>query len=303
MKGGIEEIHEFLKNTTFQKKMDEAKDKYLSIFICALKPNSNKKVSTSLIKAYGFLNKIGKEIFSEKYRYLLDESNDYKIIRSEPGFNIPVKKDDLTDLLDLLIKDNEKNKLGFFIDVSHKNPFSKNQFIKTQFKNIPPDVDKNFAKNMFNSFGEIQDIYHKDGIWTVLFQKINWFLPYAYHQHLKTGSKDRWFSLGEALCSFSSKLPCSNCHIKGHPKQKCPGEPLLQKLGKEEKDKKEEPKNPIQTKQKTDKIVKIIADSGSDSDLDISSDDVRIDIQPKKNNSKTSTIKEQGYNTRKGEER
>jgi len=283
MKGGVEEIQEFLKNTTFQKKMEEAKDKYLSIFICELKPKTNKKVSTSLIKAYAFLNKIGKEIISKNYGYLLDESNDYKIIRSEPGFNIPVKKDDLTDLLDLLIKDNEKNKLGFFIDVSHKNPFSNNQFIKIQFKNIPPDVDKIFAKNMFNTFGEIQDIYHKDGIWTVLFQKINWSLPYAYHQHIKTGSKDRWFSLGEALCSFSSKIPCSNCHIKGHSKLKCPGQPLLEKLGKEEKDQKEEPKKPIPTKQKKDSVVQMLGESGSDSDLDISSDvDVKIETPPKR---------------------
>jgi hypothetical protein len=289
MIGGIEEIQEFLKNTTFQQKMEEAEDKYRSIFICALKSNSNKKIATSLKRAYEFLDKIGKEIFSKRYAYLLDESNDFKIIRSEPGFNIPVKKDDLNGLLDLLIKGNEKDKLGFFIDMSHKNPFSKNQFIKTQFKNIPPDVDKDLAKNMFNSFGEIQEIYHKDGIWTVLFQQINWLLPYAHHQHLKAGSKDRWFTLGNAQCSFASKIPCSNCHIIGHSKSKCPGDQLIDKLKKEQTSKKNDPKNPIHTKEKDNSFSDLLVD------LDISDiDQNKTPSKQKKplpNLNKASTIK------------
>lgn len=225
-------------------------------------------MATSLNKAYEFLNH-GKEIISKNYPYLIDESNDFKITRSEPGFNIPVKKSDFSDLMNLLNKTNEEKKLGFFIDLSHKSPYSNNQFIKTQFKNIPPHVDIKLAKNIFNSFGEIYDLHHKDGIWTVLYTKINWSLPYAHHQHQKTGSKERWFSLGNiVLCSFSSKIPCSKCHIKGHTKQNCPGAPLLEKLGIESLNNKDPPKDtPIKSKPKKKDLVSL----DSSSDLDVSS--------------------------------
>lgn len=267
-------------------------------------------MATSLQRAYEFLNH-GKEIIVKKYPYLIDESNDFKIVRSEPGFNIPVKKSDFTDLMDLLNKTNEEKKSGFFIDLSHKSPYSNNQFIKTQFKNIPPDVDKKLAKIIFNKFGEINDVYHKDGIWTVLYSKINWSLPYAHHQHLRTGSKDRWFSLGNtALCSFSSKIPCSKCHIKGHTKQNCPGDPLLEKLEKELISKKDVPKNPSKPKNK-EKDKEISVDSSSD--LDISSVDLNNTFKsptkekdmpiPKKNKGNTpkkEVKKSQGKSEKKG---
>lgn len=196
--------------------------------------------------------------------YLLDESNDFKILRSEPGFNIPVLKEDFSNLMDLLNKANEEKKLGFFIDVSHKSPYSENHLIKTQFKNIPPNIDKSAAKKMFHKFGEIKDIYHKDGIWTVMYEEINWCLPYAFHIHSTTGSKNRWFPLHQALCSFSSKIPCSKCKIKGHHESSCPGASLI-KLLEETNSKEDKQKQPIQPNKKPQ------TKESSDSDVDESS--------------------------------
>lgn len=298
---GEKTIQEFFKQSVFQKEMAKAKS-YLAIFICALNPKNQKKIGTSLLKAKQFLDNVGKKEITEMCPYLLDENKDFKILRSEPGFNIPVLKNDLSALMELLNKANEENKSGFFIDISHKSPFSENHLIKTQFKNIPPNVDSNLAKKIFSDFGDIHQVYHKDGIWTILYEKINWFLPYALQVHITNGSKNRWFPLGDssALCSFSSKTPCSKCKIKGHAERSCPGEYLISKLKgkkntKEKNDTKEKIKSPSNqrtTRSQNKKSISVVLDdSDSFSDLDISEYKINLKNQeesppPKKNKDK-----------------
>jgi len=88
-------------------------------------------------------------------------------------------------------------------------------------------------KSIFSEFGNIHDLHHKDGIWTVLFTSLNPTLPLMYHLHLDNGSKNRWFDVEGSLVSFASRTPCSKCKIKGHSSSSCPGDPLIKLLNKE----------------------------------------------------------------------
>jgi len=153
------------------------------------------------------------------------------------GFNLSVKKEDFSELVILLNSANKKlieeKKIRFFIDRSHECPNSENNLVKIQFKNIPLNVDKERGKKIFQEFGDIEDLYHKEGIWTILYTKIIWILPFMFQKQLETGSKNRWFKVEDTYCSFSSKTTCLNCKIKGHIQQSCPGETLISKLRKE----------------------------------------------------------------------
>jgi RNAse (barnase) inhibitor barstar len=253
----------FLKSTTFQKVMAEGKKEFpIAIFICRLNPK-NKKIHTTKDIVINLLSKVKKQI-SEKYDYLLDEDKNFKIIKINMGFHIPVKNDDLKELLLLLdsakkeLFDHEK--ISLFIDLSHKSLNSDINFIKVQFKNIPPNIDKNLGKKIFSEFGEIQDLYHKDGIWTIIYSKILWYLPYKFNKHLEISPKNRWFMVSDALCSFSSKSPCSLCKIKGHSTLNCPGESLISKLDKKNT-KIGKPKNLIETKNDSSEDLLVSIDS------------------------------------------
>jgi len=234
-------IDNFLKKSNFQKMMEVGKNKFpLAIFVCRLNPKkTNKKMDTTADLMNKLLNRC-KDKLAEKFPYLIDEEKNFKFSKINQGFNIPVKKEDFNDLMDLLKLANKEmieiDNINFFIDISHVSPITGNSFTKTQFKNIPPDNDKETLKNIFSDFGNINDLYHKDGIWTVLFSSLNPTLPLMYHLHLETTPKSRWFDVGGALASFSGKTPCSNCRIRGHTKSSCPGDSLISMLKKEKQD-------------------------------------------------------------------
>ena len=142
-----EYINTQVQNSKLKKIMEAGKNNFPSaIFCCGLNPkNLKKKTEISADLLTKFLNGCIDE-FAEKYPYLLDEEKNFKFAKIKQGFNIPVKRDDLRDLLDLLEKANKnfakKNNINFFIAESHISPISGNSFTKTQFKNIPPDQNK-----------------------------------------------------------------------------------------------------------------------------------------------------------------
>ena len=226
-----ENINEFLKNSKFKKNIDEGKALFTSaIFICKLN-TKKKRIAIPKETLKDFLSSC--KDFLKEYTYLLDENGGFKFTKLNIGYNLPVKKDDLQPLLDILIKAKEeyfnKKDILLSIEMSHKDPNSEFQYIKTQFKNMPSHLNKYTTKETLETFGEIKDLHIEDGIWTILYSKINWFLPYMYHLHLKK-SKVRWFNIDHISISFSSKATCKKCKIPGHSKPSCPGDILISKI-------------------------------------------------------------------------
>lgn len=223
-------VDEFLKKSKFSKIMEEGKKLFpIAIFITRLN-TKNKKIATSRDLITKFLMGV-KEKILQKYSYLVDEKDNFHIIKLNLGWHIPIKSEDLEEILNLLNEANKISKEKYFIELSHKSPNSENSFAKVQFKNIPLNIDnQEKAKSLFEEFGSIENLYYKEGIWTILFAKLEFLLPLAYSITLESNPKSRWFKIGDALCLFTSKVPCSKCKIRGHSNSCCPGESLISKL-------------------------------------------------------------------------
>lgn len=227
---------DFFKGTKLLQLVQEGQEKFShAIFISRLN-NHNKKIRTSREDALKLLAR-AKDIISNKWPYLIDEYGDFMINKVNLGFNIPIGPSDDEELLHYLKKANEvllkEEGIKFFIEKSHIRPDNGHKLIKTQFKDLPPNFNTLKIKDSFSIFGNIKEVSKKDGVWTVLFDKLKWYLPLKYYQHQQSKSKNRWFEIQGFKCSFASNAPCSLCSIKGHDAYGCPGDPLIEKLKEE----------------------------------------------------------------------
>jgi hypothetical protein len=219
---------EFCKTKTNFKMMAEKSKEIWNkpIFICKLS-QKGRKINLPKNELIPLFERVLPQI-KEKFSYLMDENGSYRVHKTTIGFNIPVKKKDFQELMHLLVA-NSKGQIQYYITESYVCPHLDLHSSMVQFRDLPPEIDK----KIFSDFGEVTSATENDGLWTVLFKRLDWYLPLQYHKHLQNNPKNRWFDVFGFPVSFSSKVPCSGCGIKGHHRACCPGESLTSKLVKE----------------------------------------------------------------------